>query len=75
MVRGTALDMKSRKVVLAPWDIRSQHPSFSTNGCPKEPAQGQAELFQEELFISLSIEKQLACFVTRWDGPARHEVG
>jgi len=25
--------------VLAPWDIRSQNPFFSKNGCPKEPAQ------------------------------------
>ena len=25
--------------VLAPWDIRPQHPFFSKNGCPKEPAQ------------------------------------
>jgi len=31
--------LRTDVAVLAPWDIRSQHPSFSTNGCPKEPAQ------------------------------------
>src|SRR2546423_2377236 len=28
--------------VLAPWDIRSQNPFFSKNGCPKEPAHNVA---------------------------------
>ena len=36
---------------------------------------GKAEFFSEAFFTSPSIERTLACFVTVWDGPARHEEG